>query len=216
MVYGIVFFWGAGRTYPAFSNEFLKQPKPWVLVPQNQKPLPSEIPFVDVQQDSDGLLKISPDGTTFSDWFQKYKPNFFAINVLNSKSEIHHQLDTLVPKGWEEKVLVQSEIDVILASLKGLRPRWAFGSSVADRVRWKSFDSIGLVGAVTHTRDVFFTALNDRNGEILSDSIVAEIRKRNLFLVIGPLKTAEEVQFAKQFNPDGYLILNTDLRSQIR
>lgn len=215
LTYGIAYFWAQGRTYVSFSNQFLEQPKPWVFVPQNLEPTEKEIPWVSVEQDTDGLLKVMPEKIPFTEWFAKTKPNFLALNVLNSKDGIHEQISKLIPAEYDEKVFIQSEIDVILASLKTLRARWAYGSSVADRVRWKSFDSVGLVGAVGFTRDVYVTTLRDRTGENLNKSILAEIRKRKLHLVIGPLTTPEEVQFAKQFQPDGYIISNTDLRSQI-
>jgi hypothetical protein len=215
LTYGIIYFWGKGRTYPAYTNEFLNQKKPWVFVPENLSPLEEEIPWVEVEQDAQGILQVVSSKLPFPEWLEKNKPKFMAIHVLNSKAEIHEQISSFLPKLWDEKVFIQSEIDVVLAALKEIRPRWAYGSSVADRVRWKSFDSLGLVSAVTHTRDVYVTSLSDRNGENLSDSIVDEIRKRKLFLVIGPLKTAEEVQLAQHFKPDGYIILNTDLRAQI-
>jgi hypothetical protein len=215
LVYGIIFFWGQGRAYPAFTNQFLQQKTPWVLVPENLKPLAGEIPWVEVFQDTDGLLKISDTQQLFSDWLSKEKPKFLALDVINSKEQIHEQISSLLPEGYEEHVLVQSQNDVVLASLKNLRPRWAYGASIADQVRWKSFDSLGLIGAVTHSRDVYVTPLIGRTGENLNTSIVNELRRRNLFLIIGPLSTAEEVQAAKKFAPDGYLLLNPDLRSQI-
>lgn len=215
IIYGMFYAWGHSRSFAVFENEFLKKPKPWVILPSSQRPSSEEIPWVEVEQNKEGLLVVPSENQTFSDWFQNNSSEFLAIHVLNSKAEIHEQISNLIPASMEEKILIQSEADVILASLKKLRARWAYGSSIADRVRWKSFDSLGLVSAVTFNRDIYFTPLYDRNGDMLSDSIVNEVRRRRLNLIIGPLKSIAEVQEAKKYQPDGYFILSSDLRSQI-
>lgn len=215
LIYGMFYVWGYSRSFPVYENEFLKQQKPWVFLPASFKPRPPEIPWVEIEQSKEGLLVVPAENQSFADWVSKNPTLFLALHVLNSKEEIHEQISKLIPASMEEKILVQSEADVILASLKNIRPRWAYGSSIADRVRWKSFDSLGLVSAVTFSRDVYFSPLYDRNGDKLSESLVSELRRRHLNLVIGPLKTAEEVQEAKKYQPDGYYILSPDLRSQI-
>lgn len=215
VVYGMFFVWGHTRQFVAFENEFLKQPTPWVFLPAELNPEKNEIPWLEIEQAQDGLLKVKATGEALPAWISKNKPSFLVLSVLNSKSEIHEQISSLVPTGMEEKILVQSEIDVVLASLKTLRARWAYGTSIADQVRWKSFDSLGLVSAVSFVRDVYVTPLTGRHGDKLSSSIVNEVRRRGLKLVIGPLSSESEVQEAKEFKPDGYFILKSDLRSQI-
>lgn len=207
MIYFTVFFWGQGRNFVPYENQFLSQKKPWIFV-RNQN-------WIQVEQDKSGLLRIAKSPLEVSQWLEKNKPEFLFLEVMNNKSQIHEQITALIPKTMVEHVLLQSEYEVILKSLKDLNPRWAFGSSSADRLRWKTFDSLGLAGAVNFSRDVYVAPLKDQNGFGISAGIISELRRRKLPFIVGPLKKSSEVEEALLLNADGYLLEKPDLRPQI-
>lgn len=229
LAYLTVYFWGRGRSFPQFTNEFLSQPAPWLVYPWDQEP-PSApaagtaMRWLDVVRDKEGLLRLvpthlreltaknladSPDlGPQLRQYADDKKGRFLIVNVLSNVSDIDRQVAEELAREWDGRVLIQSEFEPILSQTQNQRPMFAYGASAPDRLRWLTYRSLGLLPAVNYNRDVYVTPLYIHRQLAVSESIVEEVHRRNRKILVGPLISAEDVREAKNFGPDGYILFS--------
>jgi hypothetical protein len=138
-----------------------------------------------------------------------------VINCNDNVDSIHLQLMKAIEDAKAlDRVMIQSDYNTILISAKQLQPMVVFGSTVADLTRLKTFDSMFLLPAAPFKGDVFFTPLTYRNRSVINKDIVQEMKRRFKKVFIGPLNSHDELETAKQYEPDGlfvadpFLILN--------
>lgn len=107
--------------------------------------------------------------------------------------------------GLENRVLIYSEYDVVMRSLKEQLPRWVYGSADGERTRFLMFDAVGLQSAATLNGDFYFTPLKQGTVKMISETIKHEVERRQLPLILGPLMTDVEIEEAVRLLPRGYL-----------
>ncbi|MFZ4405296.1 MAG: hypothetical protein ACOYOK_14440 [Pseudobdellovibrionaceae bacterium] len=139
---------------------------------------------------------------------QQWPNQRFILNIVDNVMNIHFTvINSIKDLDPDQRILIQSETDVLLRSIKERKPQWLYGSSRADLMRWLSFQSIGILPATPLKGDVFIVPLNYRpNKASLNPGVIEELLRRNKKLIIGPLKTAEELVQAQNFKADGYVI----------
>jgi hypothetical protein len=108
---------------------------------------------------------------------------------------------------FKNRILIQSEFYPVLVSLRDLRPELLYGSSQPDRLRMLAFDSLKLLPAMPFKGDAFVGPIYRNKIRILTPSVVSELRRRNKYLVIGPVSTPQQFDEASTFNPDGIIML---------
>ncbi|PWU14477.1 MAG: hypothetical protein C5B49_13165 [Bdellovibrio sp.] len=216
--------WGLNRHDDRFANEFLCQPRPWLVAPWNM-PTDTQVKnlWVDVTRDAEGILRCVPRGDggplplkpgapTLREFARKFsahaREKFLLVSVLANLENIDQQVSRELAAEWDERVLIQSEFEPVLAQLKILRPLFAFGTSAADRVRWLSYSSVGLLPAVSFSRDVYVTPLRLNGHQAVTASLIREIHRRQKKILLGPLATPAEIDEAHQLDPDGYFVTN--------
>lgn len=235
IVYFSILFWGLGRSLPHFENPFSTMPQPMVLMPWDSKLVEIQTPgllerrvlWFHVYRDADGSLKAlasnqapsaqeevpintSTEGPRLRDavarWVNLNPQPGFVFQIHSNVDGIQNQfVDEL--KGLDlKRVLVQSEFDNVMQTIKVFQPMWAYGTSASDRVRWMNFAALGLAPAVTSRNDIYVTPLKIRNIPALSRGIVDELRRREDLLWIGPLMTHAEVEQARQDQANGYFV----------
>lgn len=234
MIYFTIFFWGLGRTHTEFSNAFLEQKAPWVIVPWDQ--IGAMRPLLDADSPEKKSLSIviwsavrknekktleavgfSPEQKQeFAEWINQVKADFLVLEVTSNVENIDTDLNQLLPPAWDGRVLIQSEYEPVLVQMHVRRPLFAMGTSAPDRMRLLTFDSIGLVASVNFAREVFVTPLESGNRVMVRPSIVEEIRRRRRKVILGPLKTEADVVQASEFGPDGYFIVSEDAARALR
>jgi hypothetical protein len=221
--------WGENQTYKRFDAPFFNGASPAVVVSWEQNFLlekqPELILWVDVYRstENENILvkpwadrnkakkdleqKESPARPLLKDLLLKFPNTRFVINCNDNVMDIHrHLVQILEETKAGERVLVQSDYNTILISIKDRLPMVVFGSTVADLTRLKIFESMFLLPAAPFKTDVFFTPLTYRNRSAISKDIVQEMKKRFKKVFIGPLNSQEEIEEARQYEPDGYFV----------
>lgn len=97
----------------------------------------------------------------------------------------------------QNQVLLHSEYDNVVHSLKEQLPRWAYGVGSGEKTRFMMFDAIGLQGAANLLGDFYFTSLRSSKVKMISLSMVQELAKRGIPLFVGPVDSEEEEREAK-------------------
>jgi hypothetical protein len=105
----------------------------------------------------------------------------------------------------ENRVLIYSEYDVVMRSLKEQLPRWVYGSADGERTRLLMFDALRLQSAATIKGDFYFTPLKSGSVKMISETIKHEIERRQLPLILGPLMNDSEVNDAVKLSPKGFI-----------
>lgn len=234
-IYFVVYFWGLGRSFPQFENTFTTMEKPIIAIPWDS-PIWSNLSsekakrvaaWVDVYRSKDGSLRALPSqfrpapqdpvdqhlenqGPSLSEGIKPHLQRPLILNVVSNTDHIDTQINTELGPLNLKQVLVQSEYDNVMLSIKTFQPMWAYGASAADRVRWNMFASLGLTPAVTFGGDVYVSPLKVRNLNPMNISIQNEIKRRSLLLMIGPLDNVDEVRQAQAFEPAAYFVTSPE------
>lgn len=132
----------------------------------------------------------------------------FIISLKSNATDIHKDFIQLMDKlKLDKQILIQSDLDVVLKSIKEEKPMYTFGSSLSEVMRLKTFSTIFLEPSVSMKGDTFISALSYRGRPLVTEQILAEIKRRQKLVFLGPLTSESEIEEAKKLNPDG-LILN--------
>lgn len=220
--------WGEGQSFKPFDAPFFKGETPAVVVPWEQSFLlekkPDLILWADVYRgEGDNLLvkpwadrnlgkkeletKANPSRPLLKDLLLQFPNTRFVINCNDNVQDIHKHLAQVIEETKAtERVMLQSDYNTILISVKTLVPMLVYGSTIADLTRLKTFDGMWLLPAAPFKTDVLFTDLEYRGRPTINKNIVLEMKKRFKKVFIGPLATPEEIERAKAFEPDGLFV----------
>lgn len=220
--------WGEGQTFRPFDAPFLKIEGQALIVPWEQNFLlekkPDLILWADVYRAKDENLLVkpwtdrnknvkeleqtaNPARPLLKELLLKFPNTKFVINCDQNVQDIHFQLVKVIDETKSlDRVMLQSNYNTILTSAKELQPMLVFGSTVADITRLKTFESMWLLPSASFAGDVFFAPLKYRNRNTFDRDILQEMRRRFKKIFLGPLKTIEEINEAKSFEPDGLFV----------
>lgn len=220
--------WGEGQTFKPFDAPFLKGDGPVVIVGWEQNFLlekkPDLILWADVYRAKDENILVkpwadrnkgkkdleqiaTPARPLLKDLLVKFPNTRFVINCNDNVQDIHLQLVKVIEEAKAvDRVLVQSDYNTILISMKELNPMIVFGSTIADLTRLKTFDSMWLLPAAPFKTDVLFAPLKFHNRPTVNREISLEMKRRFKKVFLGPLATKEDVEQAKAFEADGFFV----------
>lgn len=221
-------FWGLGQTYTPYNNKFVQAERPWIVVPWEQQYFSEKIPdmilYASVYSTDESLLlvrpsaevavrgnkseqKPSPTRPILQDFLKLYANNRILLSLEDNISNI----DLLVAKALSEeakteRIMIQSDFNVVLESIRKQLPYLVFGSTMADVMRLKTFDSIGIITATPFKGDVYFTNLKIRNKNALTEAITKELKRRKIPIIVGPVDNIDEAQSALSLGADGLFV----------
>lgn len=218
-------FWGYGQYYQPYDHEFFKTQKPLVIVPWEQsfylekKPemallanvyrndLSEILVMPAIEAFPDRTQKENPTRPLLLEFLKKFKNTRIVINILDNQKGIHEQIVKIIEdSGHDNKILIQSNYNVVMESIKKLKPVYVFGASLADIMRFKTFSSMGLVSAGPFKGDVYFAPLKAKNLDTLNDEIIKELERRHKPIYLGPLQSKAEVEQALRLGASGVLV----------
>jgi len=219
---------GLNETYVPFDSTFLQGKTPYGIVGWEQNFLleknPELILWADVyrnkhdellvkpwadrnQQKNDLDLSANPTRPLLKDLLQKFPKTRFIINCNVNINNIHVNLAQVIEEAKaEDHVMIASDYDTILISLKELKPRLVYGSSSSDITRIRSFQSLWVLPAAPLKADVYFVPLKYRGIDTVDADIVQEMHRRQKKVFLGPLSTKDEVQLALRLGADGLFV----------
>lgn len=105
----------------------------------------------------------------------------------------------------KSNLLIHSEFDNVIKSLKKLLPTQLYGTGVGQRVRLLMLSSLWLEPVAAIEGDFLVTPLRDRGIKSISEEMKEELDRRQKLLILGPLKSPEENDEALSFGASGYI-----------
>lgn len=155
------------------------------------------------------LKVMQPTVMELHDLLSRHPQQRFVLNVLDNVENVHlwirEALQGLEP---EKRILLQSNYNVIMSSIKEMEPFWLYGCSQADLMRFLTFESMGILPATPFHGDVFIAPQKILNRPAYNEDILQEIRRRHKKILLGPVTTKEGFDYVSHMKPDAFLIEN--------
>lgn len=236
MLFMSVRFYGEGQNYKPFQSDFWQSiyanqdAEGLVIIPWEQsfflEKHPNWVLWVDVYRgenqdilvkpwvDKDLPIKNLEKKTTATrplllDLIKKFPKARWVINCNDNVNDIHLQLAQIIEETKiQNQIIIQSDFNTILSSTKEKIPLALYGSTIADLTRLKIFDSLWLLPAAPFKGDVFFSPLLYMSRPTVNRDIVLELKKRFKKIILGPLKSSQEIQQAMELSADGFFIVD--------
>lgn len=225
----LVHFWGTSRNYPTYDSKFFAgSVAPLKVVPWQQegfiKDDPSWALWADVYRGEENQIivmpwiehgkevktlekKTNPTRPLLADLLKEFPERKFILNIVHNVENIHVQVAKIIDEtASENRILLQSPYNVILDSIKQLKPLLTFGSTPADLVRLKSFSALKIVSAAPFKGDAYVGALGIKGVPSLDTEIVNELKRRHKKIILGPIFTKEELATAQSLGADGLFV----------
>ena len=159
----------------------------------------SEYPWEQINE----FYKTTP---ALKEYYEQFPQTRFVLNLVDNAMDVHVTVvDAISALNPDKRTLVQSEANVVIDSVKTLKPAWLYGTSVPDLARMLTFDSLYILPAIQFKGDVFIAPFRISKRDAFNADIIAEMRRRHKKVILGPLKSAEEYAKAQTYSPDGYI-----------
>jgi hypothetical protein len=140
------------------------------------------------------------------EYYQQFPQTRFVLNLVDNAMDVHVTVtDAIAELNPDKRTIIQSEANVVIDSVKTLKPAWLYGTSVPDLARMLTFDSLYVLPAIQFKGDVFIAPFRVSKRDAFNADIIAEMRRRHKRIILGPLKSAEEYAKAQTYSPDGYI-----------
>lgn len=172
----------------------------WVPIFQNRQ---RELRLWPTDQAWIASLSEERQGPSFEALLPQWRNRRIFLQVLSNSQNIHEQVSQAFDSlDWKMPVLFYSEIEVVVDSMRPLRPQWSYGSSGPDRLRLLSFDSLWILPALSLPRDAWTGPLRTHTVSLLNTNVVLELRRRKKKIVIGPIQSDEDYLQALTWKPE--------------
>lgn len=162
----------------------------------------SEYPWEQINE----FFKNTP---ALKEFYQQFPKTRFVLNIIDNVGEAHTTLvNTIKDDKPNERTLIQSDVLVIMTSIKELKPEWVYGTSTPDLMRLMTFDSMHVLPSTQFKGDVFIAPFVIMKRPAFNDDIIAEMRRRNKRIILGPIQSEEDFAKASRFKVEGYITEN--------
>jgi hypothetical protein len=146
------------------------------------------------------------------DIIAKYSKQNFVLFIKDDQKEIDLRLQAFLTRTKaSDRILIDSEYDNVLTSLKELHPLGLFGSGIGERTRMLMMSGLYIESISSLKGDAWITPLYQGKAPLLNQHLRAELSRRYIPLIIGPINNANEYQEAKKFTPNGYILSTLEL-----
>jgi hypothetical protein len=155
------------------------------------------------------LQIVHPDVRELHDIVAKYPQQRFVMNVTDNVENVHKWItESLKDLAAEKRILLQSNYNVIMTSIKELQPFWLYGCSQADLMRFLTFDSMWILPATPFKGDVYISPFKLLGRPAFHENILEEVRRRNKKIILGPAIDKSEYDDAVRLKADGIIVEN--------
>jgi hypothetical protein len=163
-------------------------------------PKPLAYPFQQLQN-------MHPEIRELRDIVAKFPAQKFVLNILDNVTGIHTGLiETLKGLSPEKRILVQSNYNVILTSVKELEPFWLYGCSQADLMRFLTFESMWVLPATPFKGDVYIAPFILVGRPAFHENTLEELRRRHKKIILGPALDKKEFDDAIRLKSDAIIV----------
>jgi hypothetical protein len=155
------------------------------------------------------LKNIRPEIKELKEVIAQYPQQHFILNILDNVENVHVAI-TQALKGLhaEKRILLQSNFNIVMSSIKELEPFWLYGCSQADLMRFLTFESMWVLPAAPFKGDVFISPYKLMNREAFNEEILQDVRRRKKKIVLGPILQRTDFADALRLKADGIVIEN--------
>jgi hypothetical protein len=155
------------------------------------------------------LKNMHPDVRELREIVEKHPDQKFVLNILDNVEGVHTGLvETLKGLSPEKRILLQSNYNVIMTSVKELEPFWLFGCSQADLMRFLTFESMWILPATPFKGDVFISPFVLLGRPAFHETTLEEVRRRKKKIILGPALDKKEFDDAVRLKADAIIIEN--------
>jgi glycerophosphoryl diester phosphodiesterase len=153
------------------------------------------------------LKNMHPDMQELKDVISKYGAQRFVLNILDNVDNVHIGVtEALKGLSPEKRILLQSNYNVVMTSIKDLEPFWLYGCSQADLMRFLTFESMWILPAAPFKGDVYISPFVLLGRPAFHESTLEEVRRRNKKIVLGPALDKKEFDDATRLKVDGLIV----------
>ncbi len=146
------------------------------------------------------------------EFLEKFPNTRMIFNIRDNAMSIHTSITELITlKKASDRVLIQSDVELVLKTTKELQPLWLYGTSRSDIMRLLNFDSMGLLPTCAFVGDVFIAPFKVLRRPAFNQDVLTEVRRRKKHILLGPLESGAEILDAQSLKPDGYIYANSEL-----
>lgn len=153
------------------------------------------------------LKNMHPDVRELHDIVAKYPQQKFVLNILDNVEGVHTDLAAAL-KGLspEKRILVQSNYNVIIDSVKELEPFWLYGCSQADLMRFLTFESMWILPSTPFKGDVYVSPFVLLGRPAFHETTIEEVRRRKKKIILGPALDKKEFDDAIRMKVDAIIV----------
>ncbi len=172
--------------------------------------MPSVDTFVKVNRD----LEQSDARPALEELLKKFPETRFLIEFNDNKSEVDEMLAKAVDNAKaSERIIIQSNYNIILESTKKLLPLALFGTGTADIMRMGVFESLFILPSAPFKGDVFIFGLHKMGVSLgqLSESWIKEMKRRNKKVIVAVNGQDSDIQLAVGLGADGLILQKPEL-----
>jgi len=182
--------------------------KHFFAIPQDFK-IKNEIVNINNLSDSETLSLDLGDGKSplsLEQFFDEFGNSPLLIWVRDNNENIDLRLEPIFKKYKSHaQLIVHSEFDNVVNSIKKLIPDLLYGTGVGQRVRLLMLVSIGLESIATVDGDLLIAPLHEGKISAISVELKEEIIRRQKIFIIGSLNDVSANNQALSFGATGYL-----------
>lgn len=162
----------------------------------------SEYPWEQINE----FYKNTP---ALKEFYEQFPQNRFVLNIIDNVGEAHTTLvDTIKDLKPNDRTLIQSDVLVIMTSIKEIKPEWVYGTSTPDLMRLMTFDSMFVLPSTQFKGDVFIAPFTIMKRPAFNDDIITEMRRRNKRIFLGPIENEQQFAEASRIKVEGYITNN--------
>lgn len=227
-----IHYYGLGQHYRPLEHRFYLPKTPWIITGWEQsffsEKNPDLILLATVYRTNNGSYLVaptreksmkssereqepSPSRPLLSDFLKQYSKQRLVLKLVDNTDNIDREVGALLKEEAQtERILVQSDYNLVLESLKKIQPLMLFGATPSDIMRFKSFQSMGILTAVPFKGDIYFAPLKLKKKKTLTAEMKAELQRRFKKIVLGPLANSEEIKTAIALGADGFYVENPE------
>lgn len=160
----------------------------------------------------DELRVLFPEAPLLEDVLREFPRQRVIINLVDNVTDAPSALVKALETGSpDQRILVQSETDVLIKSVKEQKPQWLYGSSIADLMRLMSLESVGILSACPFRGDVLIAPMKVSGRDAFTAGVIDEIHRRKKEVFLGPLEDGSEYDAARQHSPDAFILSSLEL-----
>lgn len=152
------------------------------------------------------------------DALESYASKPLMLWINDNIENIDLRLQPILKKySSRSQIIIHSEYDNVVKSIKKLLPQLLYGTGVGQRVRLLMLSSLWLEPIAPVDGDLLVSPLSTQGISVVSPKVRSEVERRQKVFILGPLNTPEANSEALSLGADGYLTaFPADLQNKLK